>query len=127
MSTCMKTKTLRAVILTANEFEDMELFFPYFRLTEEGVQVDIAAPKKGNIRGENGYVLKIVKTFDEINPNKLTSFWGDGLPEELKQSGANYVGEEVVVDGNLVTSRYPFDLPSFMREVVSLVKKIKKR
>ena len=38
----------RAVILTANEFEDMELFFPYFRLIEEGVAVDVAAPESGN-------------------------------------------------------------------------------
>ena len=37
----------RAVILTADEFEDMELFFPMFRLLEEGVDVTVAAPQKG--------------------------------------------------------------------------------
>ena len=35
-------KTKRAVILTADKFEDMEVFFPMFRLLEEGWQVDIA-------------------------------------------------------------------------------------
>ena len=32
-----------AVILTADKFEDMELFFPLFRLLEEGWHVDVAA------------------------------------------------------------------------------------
>jgi protease I len=32
----------------------------------------------------------------------------------------------VVVDGNLVTSRYPGDLPAFMRETMQLVRSIKK-
>jgi len=58
----------KAIILTADKFEDMELFFPYFRLLEEGFEVDIAAPKKGGIRGEHGYGLEIERTFDEINP-----------------------------------------------------------
>ncbi len=29
--------------------------------------------------------------------------------------------KEVVVDGNLVTSRYPMDLPAFMRELMKLI------
>jgi protease I len=37
---------------------------------------------------------------------------------ELEQAGANYRDEEVVVDGNLVTSRQPGDLPAFMREIM---------
>ena len=45
-------KGLKALILTAYKFEDMELFFPYFRLLKEGLEVDIAAPQKGHIVGE---------------------------------------------------------------------------
>ena len=37
---------------------------------------------------------------------------------ELKESGALYEDAEVVVDGNLVTSRQPSDLPAFMRETM---------
>src|SRR5512136_3308298 len=62
-------KHLRSLILTADKFEDMELFFPYFRLLEEGVEVDIAAPKKGHIEGEHGYGLEVEKTFDDIHPD----------------------------------------------------------
>ena len=176
-----KTKKFKAVILTADLFEDFELFFPYFRLLEAGVKVDVAAPTKGFIRGEHGYGLEIEKTFDDIHPadydllilpggapdgapttvrknakaqsiakafaaakkpiaaichgpytlisaglvkgKKLTSYWGDGVPEELKKAGAIYSDEEVVVDGNWVTSRYPLDLPAFMREVMKWVGK----
>ena len=172
--------TKRAVILTANEFEDMELFFPYFRLLEEGVDVDIAAPKTGVIQGEHGYGLKITKTIAEVDPDQydlllvpggfpdgapatvrkfkpaqdiaraffakkkpvaaichgpwllvsadlvrgrhLTGFWEDGVPEEIKAAGGIYEDKEVVVDGNLVTSRWPQDLPAFVREMVRLIK-----
>lgn len=31
----------KAVVLTADKFEDMEVFFPVFRLLEEGWQVGI--------------------------------------------------------------------------------------
>ncbi|MBI3120945.1 MAG: DJ-1/PfpI family protein, partial [candidate division NC10 bacterium] len=34
-----------------------------------------------------------------------------------------YVDEEVVVDGNLVTSRKPDDLPAFCRELVKALEK----
>jgi protease I len=37
---------------------------------------------------------------------------------ELKQAGASYRDAEVVVDGNLVTSREPGDLPAFLREMM---------
>jgi protease I len=35
------------------------------------------------------------------------------LQTDLRNAGANWVDEEVVVDGNLVTSRNPEDLPAF--------------
>jgi protease I len=38
--------------------------------------------------------------------------------EELEGAGADYSDKEVVVDGNLVTSRQPGDLPAFMRELM---------
>ncbi len=37
---------------------------------------------------------------------------------ELKAAGAQYRDAEVVVDGNLVTSRQPTDLPAFLRETM---------
>jgi protease I len=42
-----------------------------------------------------------------IKGRHLTSFWYDGVPEDIKKAGGLYEDKEVVVDGNLVTSRYP--------------------
>lgn len=42
--------------------------------------------------------------------------------DELKEAGARYEDREVVVDGNLVTSRQPGDLPAFMREMMKKLK-----
>ncbi len=36
----------------------------------------------------------------------------------IKDAGAIYEDREVVVDGNLITSRQPSDLPEFMREIM---------
>ena len=49
---------MKALILSENFFEDSELFYPYFRLIEEGYKVDIAALKKGIISGEYFFKVK---------------------------------------------------------------------
>jgi protease I len=173
----------KAVVLTADEFEDMEVYFPVFRLREEGWKVIIAAPNMQTIHGEHGYGLKPDTTIDEVNPddydlliipggspegapttvrmilkaqtitqsffakNKpvatichgpytlisagmvkgrhLTSYWHDGVPEEIQKGGGIWEDKDVVVDGNLVSSRWPMDLPAFMREVIKITRNIK--
>ena len=42
------------------------------------------------------------------------------LKTDLKNAGAQWVDREVVVDGPLVTSRKPDDLPAFCREMIGL-------
>ena len=44
-----------------------------------------------------------------------------GICDDLKNAGATYLDEPVVVCGNLVTSRRPNDLPCFMKAFVSLL------
>ena len=177
-------KGRKAIVLTADQFEDMELFFPVFRLLEEGWQVDVAAPSAKEISGEHGYSLKPDKTIAEVDPAEydllvipggapdgapatvrrlkkaqdvarafmtegrpvasichgpytlvsadlvrgrhLTSYWHDGVPEEIRKAGGIWEDKEVVVDGNLVTSRWPMDLPAFMREVLRMVDTVQK-
>jgi protease I len=41
------------------------------------------------------------------------------IKDDLVHAGAKWVDEEVVVDGNLITSRTPDDLPAFMRAIIS--------
>ena len=47
------------------------------------------------------------------------------VAQEMKDAGVRYEDSEVVVDGNLVTSRQPSDLPAFMRETMILLKQVK--
>ncbi len=42
------------------------------------------------------------------------------LKTDLKNAGAHWVDREAVVDGNLVTSRKPDDIPAFNREMIKL-------
>lgn len=55
-----------------------------------------------------------------ISGRRLTSYWHDGVPESIKKAGGIWEDKEMVVDGNLVTSRWPADLPAFMREVMKI-------
>jgi protease I len=45
------------------------------------------------------------------------------IKDDMVNAGAKYVDEEVVVDGNLITSRKPDDLPAFCRELVKALEK----
>jgi len=48
---------------------------------------------------------------------KVTSFFA--IKDDLVHAGAHWVDEEAVVDGRLITSRTPDDLPAFMRAVIA--------
>jgi deglycase len=52
-----------------------------------------------------------------IDGRRLTSY--PSLQTDLKNAGANWVDQEVVVDRGLVTSRSPRDLPSFSRAFIA--------
>jgi len=56
---------------------------------------------------------------DAVRGRKLTSW--PSLKTDLKNAGAEWVDQEVVVDGNLVSSRKPDDLPAFNREFIKLL------
>ena len=45
------------------------------------------------------------------------------IKDDLVNAGALFVDEEVTVDGRMVTSRRPDDLPAFMRETLKLLGK----
>lgn len=51
-----------------------------------------------------------------VKGRKVTSY--PSIQTDLKNAGANWVDQEVVVDQGLVTSRNPDDLPAFNRKLV---------
>ena len=55
---------------------------------------------------------------DALRGRKMTCV--DTIAVDMKNAGADYVDRSVVVDGNLVTSRTPDDLPDFNREMLRL-------
>ncbi len=61
---------MKALILTADEFEDSELLVPYYRLREEDVMVDIVAPIRGTVRGEHGYKVEATRSVADIQPDE---------------------------------------------------------
>jgi protease I len=55
---------------------------------------------------------------DVVRGRRMTSW--PSLETDLRNAGADWVDEEVVVDGKLVTSRKPDDLPAFNEAMVEL-------
>lgn len=55
-----------------------------------------------------------------LKGKKVTSFFS--IKDDLVNAGAEYVDEEVVVDGNIITSRTPRDLPVFLKEIIKALK-----
>ncbi|MCZ2816857.1 type 1 glutamine amidotransferase domain-containing protein [Modestobacter sp. VKM Ac-2984] len=53
---------------------------------------------------------------DVVRGRRMTSW--PSLQTDLRNAGAEWVDQEVVVDGNLTTSRNPDDLPAFGRTLV---------
>jgi len=86
-------------------------------------------------------VLNIVKRFEEkgkpiaaiclapyvlakagvLKGKKVTCFPADFALAELRRAGANYVKEDVVVDGNLITAKGPEVAESFAKEIVKVL------
>ena len=56
----------------------------------------------------------------DIKGKKLTST--ASIKDDLINAGAEYVDEEVVVDGNIITSRSPRDLPAFSKAIIEKLK-----
>ncbi len=56
-----------------------------------------------------------------VKGKKVTGFFA--IKDDLMNAGADFLDEEVVRDGNLITSRKPDDLPAFCREIIEALAK----
>ncbi|PLR91155.1 type 1 glutamine amidotransferase domain-containing protein [Bacillus sp. T33-2] len=65
-----------------------------------------------------GWVLISAKI---LQGKKVTST--PGIKDDMENAGAIWLDEPVVVDGHLVSSRRPPDLPDYLREFISVLKK----
>jgi protease I len=60
-----------------------------------------------------GWMLASAKITDS---RRLTSYFA--IKDDLIHAGAEWTDDEVVIDGNLITSRTPDDLPAFMKAII---------
>jgi protease I len=54
-----------------------------------------------------------------LSERRLTSW--PSLQTDIRNAGATWVDQEVVVDGNLITSRNPDDLPAFNEKLTEML------
>jgi protease I len=82
----LKGKT--AAIIAADEFEDLELFHPLYRLQEEGIRTLIIGLTKDTIKGKRGYSITPNASIEEVNAKNFDFLVvpGGKSPEKLRLS-----------------------------------------
>jgi protease I len=166
----------KVAVLATDGFEQVELVKPVEALRQAGAQVEVIAPKGGEIQGFNHHdkgdkvpvdrelaqanasdydaimlpggvinpdqlrlepkAIDFIRAFAEaskpiaaichgpwtlinaeaVEGRKMTSW--PSLEADLRNAGAEWVDQEVVVDRGLVTSRKPDDLPAFCEKMI---------
>ena len=74
------------------------------------------ANRQGKIIGAICHAGWVLCSAGVLRGKTATCF--SAIKDDVVNAGARYVDEEVVRDGNLVTSRTPDDLPAFMRTMI---------
>ncbi|MBD8946699.1 MAG: type 1 glutamine amidotransferase [Clostridiales bacterium] len=74
------------LMITGKDYDDSEVLYPYYRLIEEGFDVDIASVEKGEVTGKYHFKINANLTFDEVNPAKYDGLLlpGGKAPEKLR-------------------------------------------
>jgi protease I len=160
-------------------YQEMELWYPLYRLQEAGVNVTVVGAKAGETyTSKLGYPVKTEKSYDEISTRnfdgviipggfapdhmrrhpkanlfvkqmndegklvaaichgpwvmcsahgmlrgrRATSFLA--IKDDVVNAGALWEDAEVVVDGNIVTSRKPDDLPAFCKACIEALDRV---
>jgi protease I len=77
---------MKALILIADGFDDVQLFCPWFRLQEEGVHVTVTSPTSQIVTGSHGYRVEPDMPIHELNPSEyeLLLIPGGSSPEKLR-------------------------------------------
>lgn len=164
----MNLKGKRIAVLVEQQYQEMEVWYPVYRLREAGCTVTLVGPEADKTYPSKlGYPAKSDKAAQDVSANdfdgvivpggfapdyirrskemlrlvqtiadqgkviasichgpwvlcstsvlkgkKATCFFA--IKDDVTNAGATYTDAEVVVDGKLITSRKPDDLPAFM-------------
>ncbi len=99
-----KLKQKRAVVITAEGFEDEEVIYPVIRLKEDGFKVDIATKDKKLVLGRLGFPLELIIRYY-------------GTLVDAKKLQANNYGLVLIPGG--------FEAPDRMRQVPEILEFIR--
>jgi protease I len=166
----------RVVIIVAQNFQDEEFVYPYYRILEEGLRLDVATPGGQNMIGKYGVparatmstdnlkasdfdcvilpggfespdrlrirpeVLRFVREMNEagklvaaichgpwilisagvVKGRKVTGYMS--IADDLKNAGAQYMEQDLVIDGNLISAPHYKNNGDFMKAVVAALK-----
>ena len=73
--------------------------------------------QKGKVVAAICHAGWMLASAEVLEGRTATSFFA--IKDDMVHAGAKWVDEEVVVDGNLITSRKPDDLPAFMQAIIA--------
>jgi protease I len=168
----MDLKGKRVAVLVEQQYQELEVWYPVYRLREAGCAVTLVGPEAGaTYASKLGYPAKSEKAAKDVSAadfdgvvipggfapdyirrhpamldlvrglhergkvvaavchgpwvlcsttalrgRRVTCF--HSIKDDVVNAGGKYVDEEVVVDGNVITSRKPDDLPAFVVAVM---------
>jgi len=90
------------------------------RINRGLVKIVKEAYEKGKVIAAICHGPQMLIEADIIRGKKATCW--KSVITDMKNAGATFIDAPVVVDGNIVTSRFPADLPKFCREAIKLLK-----
>jgi len=93
----------------------------YMRTDKRLVDIVKEACQKGKVVAAICHGPQMLIEADVLR-GRMVTCW-KSVATDVKNAGAVFLDEAAVVDGNLVTSRSPADLPHFCRETIRLLRK----
>lgn len=84
----MSIKNKKVAILVEKMYQDLEVWYPYYRLIEEGVDVKFIAPDKNKKEGKYGYPLEPDMEISEVSPDDFDGVVipGGFAPDYMRRS-----------------------------------------
>ena len=81
-------KNIRILMFVDDLYEDLELWYPKFRMIEEGAEVIVAGPEKGKVySGKHGYPCKSDIAIEKVNDKNFDALIISGgfAPDKLRR------------------------------------------